>query len=96
MTDIMTVFKELSMLKKILLYAAAIVVAVTAFVSCTDTAGDETSGTRSAASRAETSREVSLETSRTAIPDVTSRVNTESTVSGLYSGEESVRLTVSQ
>ena len=84
------------MFKKIIVFAAAAAVAVTMLVSCTDTMGNETSGTRSTASRAETSREVSRETSRPSLPDITSRVTSESTVSGVFSGEESSDLTVSQ
>ena len=82
------------MFKKTAVLAAA---AITA--ACANGDGTDTSSARSNSSREssrDVSREVSRETSRTPLPDITSRVNSDPTVSGLYSGEENVIPGVSQ
>ena len=83
------------MFKKTAVLAAAAITAACILVSCANGDGTDTSSARSNSSR-ESSRDVSRETSRTPLPDITSRVNSDPTVSGLYSGEENVIPGVSQ
>ena len=87
------------MFKKTAVLAAAAITAACILVSCANGDGTDTSSARSNSSREssrDVSREVSRETSRTPLPDITSRVNSDPTVSGLYSGEENVIPGVSQ